>query len=98
MVVHSCYVVLCWETQGALNLSPLKSTEGYRRVGAQFGGQVGKSTIKSESVREQCKELDSKNHQGMYLEECSVREGYVQLYSVHKHRYGLRFQNFWLEL
>lgn len=38
MVLHSCYLVLCWETQGALNLSPLKSTEGYRRVGAQFGG------------------------------------------------------------
>lgn len=47
-----------------------------------LGGGFGKSTIKSESVREQCKELDSENHQGMYLQECSVREGYVQFYSV----------------
>jgi len=62
----------------------------------------GKTTIKSESVRGQCKELDSENRQGIHLEECSVRKGYAQnsvLFLVsHKHRYGLRLQNFWLKL
>lgn len=77
----SCHLLLRWETQQAFKLSPLKGTEGYRRVSSQYFF-CGKSTIKSASVRGQHKEPDSDICQGICLAECSVRKRYVQLYSV----------------